>query len=231
MSVLGVDVGTSRVKAVRFDRDWRAVDSEAVDTTVTTTPDGRSEQDMDQVCAAVVGVLAAVASLSPDEVELVALTAQGDGCWLVDRDGRPVGPALLWNDGRSAPLISRWQADGTLQQVFDVCGSLGAAGLAHAQLRWLADEQPERAIRHRKARSSLGTPGHGVISWCNGVRSRTVARERAGVPPASQESFPCVSSPWRSPQHSPPRPPRASRVRSQPRRRRRPPAAALRQGQ
>jgi erythritol kinase len=147
MSVLSVDVGTSRVKAVRFDQDWRAVDTQAENTTVTTTPDGRSEQDMGQVRTAVFGVLAAVASRSPDPIELVTLTAQGDGCWLVDRDGRPVGPALLWNDSRSAPLITRWQADGTLQQVFDICGSLGAAGLASAQLRWLADEEPARLER------------------------------------------------------------------------------------
>ena len=33
---------------------------------------------------------------------MLALTAQGDGAWLVDADGAPTGPAPLWNDGRAA---------------------------------------------------------------------------------------------------------------------------------
>jgi erythritol kinase len=143
MSVVGIDVGTSRVKAVRFDENWVACDTEGEDTTVATTPDGRSEQDMLQVRTAVFRVLAAVTRRSPDPVRLVSVTAQGDGCWLVDRDRRPVGPALLWNDSRSSDLVARWQHDGTLQEIFDISGSLGAAGLAHAQLRWLTDHAPD----------------------------------------------------------------------------------------
>lgn len=147
MSVIGLDVGTSRVKAVRFDEDWVAQDTEGEDTAVHSTPDGRSEQDMLQVRAAVLRVLAAVSRRSPDPVTLVSLTAQGDGCWLVDRDRRPVGPALLWNDNRSSGLLSRWQTDGVLNEVFGITGSLGAAGLAHAQLRWLTDNDPDVVAR------------------------------------------------------------------------------------
>lgn len=149
MSRIGLDVGTSLVKAVRFDDGWRAVDTEAEETTVVRGGDGAREQDMDEVWAAAVRVLTAVVSRSPDEVEVVAVTAQGDGCWLVDSDQRPVGNALLWNDNRAAGVLQEWQDDGTLEEAFRISGSLGAPGSSHAQLRWLRAHEPERLARAR----------------------------------------------------------------------------------
>jgi erythritol kinase len=144
MSVIGLDVGTSRVKAVRFDASWLAVDSEAETTSVIRTDDGRSEQDMREVWACAVRVVAAVVQRSPDVIDLVAVTAQGDGCWLVDSGGEPVGNALLWNDNRAASIVEGWRADGTLDRAFRINGCLGAPGLASAQLRWLLQHEPDR---------------------------------------------------------------------------------------
>lgn len=142
MSYLGLDVGTSRVKAVAFDREWRETTSAAEATAVAHPGGGRSEQDMVDVWRAAARVLAATAQSSPDPVELVAITAQGDGCWLVDKAGEPVGPALLWNDNRAASIVREWSRDGTLERAFRRSGSLGMPGLANAQLRWLQEHQP-----------------------------------------------------------------------------------------
>ena len=149
MSVVGVDVGTSQVKAVRFDASWAEVDTEAEATVVISASGGRREQDMEQVWAAVARVLSVVVRRSPDAVEAVALTAQGDGCWLVDDSGSPVGRALLWNDSRAARINEQWHHDGTLEKAFRLSGSLGAPGLANAQLRWLREHEPERLERAR----------------------------------------------------------------------------------
>lgn len=143
VSTIGLDLGTSRVKAVRFDDQWRAVDTEAEVTALQRSADGRSEQDMLEVWAAAVRVLRRVVERSPDPVELVAITAQGDGCWLVDRSGQPVRPAILWNDNRGAPIIDRWERSGVLASTFRINGCYGASGLAHAQIHWLADHEPD----------------------------------------------------------------------------------------
>lgn len=147
MSVIGLDIGTSRVKAVRFDAAWQPVDAQAEDTVVLRGSDGRREQDMADVWLAAQRVLRAVIERSPDRVELVALTAQGDGCWLVDDLGEPVGPALLWNDNRATTVIDDWQRTGVLTKAFAISGCLGAPGLAHAQLRWLTEHEPARVER------------------------------------------------------------------------------------
>ena len=35
----------------------------------------------------------------------IAVTGQGDGTWLIDRDGEPVAPAWLWLDSRAAAIV------------------------------------------------------------------------------------------------------------------------------
>jgi erythritol kinase len=147
MSTIGLDLGTSRVKAVRFDASWHAADTQASPTAVRHGEDGRSEQDMRDVWAAAARVVSAVARRSPDPVDLVAVTAQGDGCWLVDEHGDPVGPALLWNDRRSAGIVEEWRTDGTLERAFRINGCYGSTGVAHAQLRWLAEHEPDALAR------------------------------------------------------------------------------------
>ncbi len=98
MSLVVVDVGSSRVKGVRFDKEWNEADVARRTTPNPSALTNRREQDMDQVWSAVEDVLREVVGRCPDAVEALAVTGQGDGCWLVDGAGRPVGPALLWND-------------------------------------------------------------------------------------------------------------------------------------
>lgn len=150
MSSVGLDVGTSRVKAVRFDDRLVPVDVADEATQVLVGPGGRREQDLEQVWSAARRVLGAVVARADDDpVSLVALTAQGDGTWLVDADGRPCGTALLWNDSRAAGVVEAWAADGVLAEAFAISGSWGAPGLASGQLRWLREHEPERLRRAR----------------------------------------------------------------------------------
>ncbi|MEO8851121.1 MAG: FGGY-family carbohydrate kinase [Allobranchiibius sp.] len=147
MSVIGIDLGTSRVKAVRYDTAWKEADSCAENSVVNRPAPGHSEQDMDDVWAGLVRVLRTVVERSPDEIDLIAITAQGDGCWLIDTDGNPAGQALLWNDARSTDLVDGWEADGTLQRAFDINGCFGFAGVASSELRWLKENSPETLQR------------------------------------------------------------------------------------
>ncbi|MGI5132135.1 FGGY family carbohydrate kinase [Pseudonocardia sp. CA-107938] len=143
MTVVCVDAGTSLIKAVRYDATGRELGVERRPTVVRTFADGRSEQDMGEVWAAVVDAVRAVTAGDADSVRAVALTAQGDGAWLVDRGGRPVRPAVLWNDARAASVVERWRADGVLDEAFRRTGSLGNSGLPHAILTVLRETEPD----------------------------------------------------------------------------------------
>jgi xylulokinase len=141
--VVCVDAGTTVIKAVVFDSAGRELVITQRDTEVRHPRRERAEQDMDEVWAAVVATVSEAVRRVPRPVRLLALTAQGDGAWLVDRAHRPVRPAVLWNDGRAADVVRQWRTDGVLDQAYEANASLTNAGLPNAILRVLAVEEPE----------------------------------------------------------------------------------------
>ena len=147
MIALCIDAGTSLVKCVAFDEDGRQVAVAARQTEVTHPVPGANEQDMDGVWAATCAVVREVAAGLGDRVGALALTAQGDGCWLVDDDGRPTGPAVLWNDARATPVVDAWDAAGLVEEAFRRSGSVANAGVPHAILAFLREHEPARVER------------------------------------------------------------------------------------
>lgn len=158
MSALAVDVGTSMIKAVVFDDKGNEVWASRLPTEVARPKPGWVEQDMLAVWAAVLGTIRGVLPEVTDEVRFLALTAQGDGCWLVDRKGAPTGPAILWSDGRAASIVEAWRREGVLEKAFRINGSLTFTGLPNAILAWLAAHDPGRLDR-----SATGLSGGGWL--------------------------------------------------------------------
>ncbi|MFJ2962710.1 FGGY family carbohydrate kinase [Streptomyces collinus] len=139
---VGIDVGTSMVKAAAFDAMGRqlAVESRPVGLKLHG---GLVEQDMEEVYGEVVAVLEALTSAVAEPVELAGLTGQGDGVWLVDGEGRPVRPAASWMDGRAHELVDRWLADGTFETVFRRTGGAMFPGSPGPLLAWLDRHEPK----------------------------------------------------------------------------------------
>ncbi|TWV35825.1 carbohydrate kinase [Streptomyces misionensis] len=138
---VGIDVGTSVVKAAAFDRGGRQLAVEARPVGLDLRG-GAVEQDMAEVYGAVVAVLGALSARVPEPVELAGLTGQGDGLWLVDSAGRPVRPAISWLDGRARPLVDGWLADGTFEAVFRRTGGALFPGCPGPLLAWLDRHEP-----------------------------------------------------------------------------------------
>lgn len=146
MAIICVDAGTTVIKAVGYD-DTGAESAVARRETVVTRPaPGHAEQDMRAVWDAVATTVGEVAA-RVGGADLVAITAQGDGCWLVDAGGEPTGPAILWNDARAAATVAAWTREGLAEAAFRVNGSSAASGLPHAILTWLRANDPDRLDR------------------------------------------------------------------------------------
>ncbi|MET8388438.1 FGGY-family carbohydrate kinase [Streptosporangium canum] len=136
--IVGVDAGTSGVKAVAFAPDGEVLAVGSRPLALGHPGPGQVEQDAEAVVAAVEDVLGRLAAggVRTGEVQAAGLTGQGDGLWLLDGDGRPAGPALSWLDGRAAPLVDGWMRDGTFEELFRRTGNAafpgaGAPLLAH----------------------------------------------------------------------------------------------------
>ena len=151
MATICVDVGTSVIKTVAFDDRGTEIALARRETEVLRPAPGFSEQDMHSVWEAAASTIRTVVKQLSDPVHLVSLTAQGDGCWLVDADGTPTGPAILWNDARAAAIVDRWRAAGILKEAFRSNGSQTFAGLPNGIFTWLKQHDPDRLERSHKS--------------------------------------------------------------------------------
>ncbi|MFJ2439536.1 MULTISPECIES: FGGY family carbohydrate kinase [unclassified Streptomyces] len=136
---VGLDLGTSIVKAVAFAEDGTALNVESTPLALGGRGE-RIEQDIEEVVRAATGVLSAVTGGRAPA--LVAVTGQGDGLWLVDGAGRAVRPALSWMDGRASALVEGWLADGTAERVYRRTGNVLFPGSPGPLLAWLDRNEP-----------------------------------------------------------------------------------------
>ncbi|MDX6744205.1 FGGY-family carbohydrate kinase [Actinocorallia sp. A-T 12471] len=144
MGAICVDVGTSVIKAVGYDRHGAEAAVARSQAAVRRPAPDRAEQDMAEVWDAVARTVREAREALGEPVDFLAVTAQGDGAWLVDAHGDPVGPAALWNDGRAASVVDGWAADGLPARAFRTGGNPTFPGLSHALLTWLKANEPER---------------------------------------------------------------------------------------
>ncbi|HTR52526.1 MAG TPA: FGGY family carbohydrate kinase [Kofleriaceae bacterium] len=128
--VIGIDLGSQSVKAVRCDETFRVVADHRVPIETTYPQPGWAEQDPDTWVAAVHQALAAVGK---DGVAAIAIAGQLDGCVAVDPAGHALHPALIWQDRRAtaeAALAER-------ARVHAITGQVADASHMAAKIRWL----------------------------------------------------------------------------------------------
>lgn len=144
--LLGIDAGTSVIKAAVFDPTGEELSRGAASVPITNPAPHMAEEDMETVWqAAITAIRDAVsaAGVPAEEIVAVSATGQGDGNWLINANGTPAGPAVLWTDGRAGSTIDRWYEDGTVSAQFDISGTGPYAGTSSAILRWRKDHEPE----------------------------------------------------------------------------------------
>lgn len=147
MPTLAIDAGTTVIKAVIFSEEGRELATVERPTNVTRPFPGWSEQDMNEVWENVVSACHQVVSTAATKVDVVTVTAQGDGAWLIDRNGEPIRPAILWNDARSASDLAQQIPPSVAEKAFAINGSRANLGLPNAILLWLRRAEPEALAR------------------------------------------------------------------------------------
>ncbi|KPK62289.1 MAG: hypothetical protein AMK73_06360 [Planctomycetes bacterium SM23_32] len=147
---LGLDLGTTNVKAVVADADGNVLARGAAPVGVRHVGTAGVEQDIEEIWSAAVGAVGrAAGAVGGARVRAVGVSSQGGALQLRGADGRPVGPVISWMDGRGAPCDrelterfgSRWFAEHV---------GHGQSGIAVGQLLRLRQEAPEmlgRAVR------------------------------------------------------------------------------------
>ena len=102
--ILGIDVGTSNVKAVLFDEHGNEASVASRESKTINSKGNKVEQDMDAVWERVKYCIQMVVQsgvAAKEDIAGVGVTGQGEGCWLIDKEGNSVQNAILWCDGRA----------------------------------------------------------------------------------------------------------------------------------
>jgi xylulokinase len=138
---LGLDVGTSGVKAVLLDSAGTVRDSATAPLTVQRPQPLWSEQDPDAWCAATDAAVAALDAGLRRQVRGVGLAGQMHGATLLGADDRPLRPAILWNDGRSFAECAELEA--AVPDLRAITGNIAMPGFTAPKLAWVRKHEPE----------------------------------------------------------------------------------------
>ncbi|WP_455912672.1 xylulokinase [Pseudomonas putida] len=136
---LGIDLGTSELKAILMDVDGAVLAHAGVRLSVSRRHSGWSEQapqDWWQACLQALEQLRAHAAFS--RVVCIGLSGQMHGAVLLGDDDRVLYPAILWDDSRAVA-----EAEQLGPGFAEVTGSLPMAGLTAPKLLWLQQHEPE----------------------------------------------------------------------------------------
>lgn len=144
--LIGIDAGTSVIKSVAFDLAGRQIAMASLPNRYTTRPDGAATQPMMQTwddCAATLRALAEKVEGLADRAVALAVTAQGDGTWLVGKGNAPVGEGWLWLDARAARVVDRLRASEADAARYRTTGTGLAACQMGSQLAFMQESTPD----------------------------------------------------------------------------------------
>lgn len=144
--LIGIDAGTSVIKSIAFDLTGKQLAVASTPNRYKTLPDGTAVQSMDQTwadCAQTLRKLGEMISNLASRCAAISITGQGDGTWLIDKDGKPNGDAWLWLDARSASTVSRLSARAENRQRFETTGTGLNSCQQGAQLAFMQSDMPE----------------------------------------------------------------------------------------
>ena len=148
---LGLDLGTSSVKALLIDDDQQIVGSATSDLTVQRPNPGWSEQDPASwiaACEATIGKLEQSYSNALAAVRGIGLSGHMHGATLVGAEGEALRPCILWNDTRSHRQAAALDGDPRFRAL---TGNIVFPGFTAPKLAWVRDNEPDIFAATKKA--------------------------------------------------------------------------------
>ncbi len=145
MSVLGIDIGSSRVKAVAFDAECREIAAAYAAYPLLTPEPGAMELDSGAVLTACFRVIAEVAAATNgrDPIRALGISSQGEAFTPVDAAGTLLAPAMISGDTRATAAMARFTASFGRDRLYRITGHTPSGMFSLAKLLYLAEKHPE----------------------------------------------------------------------------------------
>ena len=146
VSLVGLDIGTSGVKGIALDPDGVPLARAQQGLALDTPRPGWAEQDPEawwSAAEAVLGVLEAEAG----PIEGIGLSGQMHGLVALDAEDRPLRPAILWNDQRTAAECEEIERRVGRGALVARTGNRALTGFTAPKLLWMRRHEPELYAR------------------------------------------------------------------------------------
>lgn len=137
---LGIDIGTSGVKAILLDAAGQVAAQATAPLAVSRPQPLWSEQDPDAWVAATEAAVLALPAELRARVAAIGLAGQMHGATVLGADDRPLRPAILWNDGRSFAECAELEA--ALPGLPRIAANRAMPGFTAPKLAWLRRHEP-----------------------------------------------------------------------------------------
>jgi xylulokinase len=141
---VGIDVGTTAVKAIGLDDDGDVVARAEESYPLSTPNPGWAEQDPDDWVRAAERALAQLG-----DADALGYSGQMHGLVALDEHDVPLRPAILWNDQRTAAECEEIERRVGLDRLIELTGNRALTGFTAPKLLWLRNNEPDVYARIR----------------------------------------------------------------------------------
>lgn len=142
MSYIGIDLGTSGLRALLIGEDGMPIGSTERHYRASHPQSGWSEQDPEDWIVALEGALEEMRIAHSEFAQLRGIGVAGHmhGATLLNPQGAVLRPCILWNDTRSHPQAARLDVT---EQVRELSGNIVFPGFTAPKLEWVRDNEPD----------------------------------------------------------------------------------------
>ncbi|MBA3449946.1 MAG: xylulokinase [Chloroflexia bacterium] len=174
---LGIDLGTSAVKVLAVDSEGAVLGTGSAEYPILRPHPGWAEQDPDVWWnATIAAVQQAVGWSGTAQIRGVGFSGQMHGAVFVGEHDRPLAPAIIWADQRSARQVGEITTKVGREHLIGIAGSPLATGFMAATAVWMQEEQssvwwrtkrmlsPKDELRRRMTGAVATDPGDGSAS-------------------------------------------------------------------
>ena len=151
MYYIGIDLGTSACKFLLVDGAGTVCRTVSWDYPLYFPQPGWSEQNpQDWWTACMSGIPQLLEGVDPAQVAGIGVGGQMHGLVALDDQGQVLRPAILWNDGRTAPQVD-WLNHQVGREVLSRhTANIAFAGFTAPKLLWMAQNEPDLFARIHK---------------------------------------------------------------------------------
>lgn len=163
--ILSIDQGTTSSRALLFDRNGNIVAIAQKEFTQYFPFQGWVEHDAAEIWSTQASVCVEAmqkAGITSRQIAAIGITNQRETTVLWDKTtGKPIAPAIVWQDRRTAPYCDELKARGLEEMIRSKTGLIPDAYFSATKIRWILKNIPEAANLAQKNNLAFGT----IDSW------------------------------------------------------------------